>query len=216
MVSGLQRRSNQWPTWVPIALRDAPWIAGRRRRGGFPMSVPTNSSQVDRPAQLEPDDPRGYVTDHLGHPDAVLVVDETGDVRRGNQTVGVQRQYTGTAGRVENAQVAVYLAYAAPAGHTLIDRALYLPQGWVDDPDRCAAAGIPTDVGFATKPALATGMITAALDAGVTARWVAGDEVYGADPTLHRPLRTGKSAACWPSPAAGASRSARAGGGSMT
>jgi SRSO17 transposase len=134
------------------------------------------------------DDLRGYVTDHLGHPDAVLVVDETGDLKRGNQTVGVQRQYTGTAGRIENAQVAVYLAYAAPAGHTLIDRALYLPQGWVDDPDRCAAAGIPTDVGFATKPALATGMITAALDAGVTARWVAGDEVYGADPTLRSTL----------------------------
>lgn len=90
---------------------------------------------------------------------------------------------------VEKAQVAVYLASAAPAGHTLIDRALYLPQGWVDDPDRCATAGIPTDVAFATKPALATRMITAALDAGVPASWVAGDEVYGADPTLRSTLR---------------------------
>jgi SRSO17 transposase len=161
------------------------------------------------------DDLRGYVTDHLGHQDAVLVVDETGDLKRGDQTVGVQRQYTGTAGRVENAQVAVYLAYAAPAGHTLIDRALYLPQGWVDDPDRCTTAGIPADVGFATKPALATDMITAALDAGIPASWVAGDEVYGADPTLRNALeRREVGYVCWPSPATGASRSARAGGGS--
>lgn len=86
------------------------------------------------------DDLRTYVRDHLGHDDAVLVVDETGNLKRGNQAVGVQRQYNGTAGRVENAQVAVYLAYSAPAGHTLIDRALYRPQGWVDDPDYRPAA----------------------------------------------------------------------------
>jgi SRSO17 transposase len=132
------------------------------------------------------DDLREFVADHLGHPDAVLVVDETGDLKKGTHTVGVHRQYTGTAGRIENAQVAVYLAYAAPAGHTLIDRALYLPAAWSDDPARCAAAGVPTDVGFATKPALATGMIIAALDAGMPASWVAGDEVYGADPTLRQ------------------------------
>jgi SRSO17 transposase len=100
----------------------------------------------------------------------------------------VQRQYTGTAGRIENAQVAVYLAYASPGGHTLIDRALYLPAAWTGDRDRCKAAGIPDDVDFATKPALATAMITAALDSGVPASWVAGDEVYGADPTLRATL----------------------------
>jgi SRSO17 transposase len=134
------------------------------------------------------DDLRRYVVDHLGDSRAVLVVDETGDLKKGVHTVGVQRQYTGTAGRIENSQVAVYLAYAAPVGHTLIDRALYLPAAWTDDPDRCAAAGIPDDVTFATKPALATTMITAALDAGVPAGWVAGDEVYGADPTLRTTL----------------------------
>jgi SRSO17 transposase len=134
------------------------------------------------------DDLRGYVVDHLGDPEAVLVVDETGDLKKGRHTVGVQRQYTGTAGRIENAQVAVYLAYAAPRGHTLIDRALYLPQTWVDDPERRTSAGVPDDVGFATKPALATGMITAALDAGVPAGWVTGDEVYGADPSLREAL----------------------------
>jgi SRSO17 transposase len=120
----------------------------------------------------------------------VLIVDETGDVKKGTHSVGVQRQYTGTAGRVENAQVAVYLTYAAARGHALIDRALYLPRSWTDDPDRCAAAGIPTGTSFATKPALATDLITRAVQAGVPARWVAADEVYGADPRLRAQLRT--------------------------
>ena len=86
--------------------------------------------------------------------------------------MGVQRQYTGTAGRTENAQVAVYLAYAAPAGSAFIDRALYLPRSWTSDPARCRAAGIPQDTAFATKPALAKEMITRALDAGTPAAWV--------------------------------------------
>jgi len=134
------------------------------------------------------DDLRGYVVDHLGDPDAVLIVDETGDVKKGTKTVGVQRQYTGTAGRIENAQVAVYLVYAGTRGHAFIDRALYLPASWTDDPERCHAAGVPADVEFATKPALARQMITKALDAGAPARWVAGDEVYGADPALRADL----------------------------
>jgi SRSO17 transposase len=106
------------------------------------------------------DDLRGYVLEHFADPCAVLVVDETGDLKKGTATVGVQRQYTGTAGRTENAQVAVYLAYAAAAGATFIDRALYLPRSWTDDPDRCRAAGVPQDTAFATKPALAKAMIT--------------------------------------------------------
>jgi SRSO17 transposase len=134
------------------------------------------------------DDLRGYVIDHLGDPDAVLVVDETGDVKKGTQTVGVQRQYTGTAGRVENAQVAVYLTYAAADGYAFLDRTLYLPRSWADDPDRRAAAGVPPEVGFATKPALARAMIARALDAGAPASWVAGDEVYGNDPGLRADL----------------------------
>jgi len=135
------------------------------------------------------DDLRGYVVDAFGDPGAVLVVDETGDLKKGVQSVGVQRQYTGTAGRIENAQVAVFLTYAAPRGHALIDRALYLPKSWTTDLDRCAAAGVPHDVEFATKPALATAMITRAMQAGVPAAWVAGDEVYGADPVLRRTVR---------------------------
>jgi len=134
------------------------------------------------------DDVRAYVVEHLGDPEAVLVIDETGDLKKGTTTVGVQRQYTGTAGRIENAQVAVYLVYATDAGHALIDRELYLPQAWIDDPDRCRAAGVPGQVGFATKPQLATTMITRALAAGVPAAWVTGDEVYGADPKLRAEL----------------------------
>jgi SRSO17 transposase len=100
----------------------------------------------------------------------------------------VQRQYTGTAGRIENAQVAVYLAYASARGHALIDRELYLPRCWTDDPQRMIEAGVPDGIGFATKPALATGMLTRALRAGIPARWVAADEVYGADPDLRTEL----------------------------
>ena len=125
------------------------------------------------------DDLRGYVTEYLGDPDAVLVVDETGDLKKGTVTAGVQRQYTGTAGRIENAQVAVYLGYAAPAGHALIDRELYLPRSWTGDPARCRAAGIPDGTAFATKPQLARRMIERAVTAGVPFAWVAADEVYG-------------------------------------
>src|ERR1700749_5115627 len=134
------------------------------------------------------DDLRGYVLEHFADPAAVLVVDETGDLKKGTATVAVQRQYTGTAGRTENAQVAVYLAYAAPAGSAFIDRALYLPRSWTSDPDRCRAAGIPGDTAFATNPALASQMIGRALDAGTPAGWVAADEVYGQDPKLRAEL----------------------------
>jgi SRSO17 transposase len=134
------------------------------------------------------DDLRAYVVERLGEVDAVLVVDETGDLEKGAHTVGVQRQYTGTAGRIENAQVAVYLTYAGAAGHALIDRELYRPRVWADDTARRDQAGVPAEVTFATKPALATEMITRALDAGIGARWVTGDEVYGGDPKLRETL----------------------------
>jgi SRSO17 transposase len=142
------------------------------------------------------DDLRDYVVEHLSaHVEAadpvgaVLVGDETGDLKKGRHTVGVQRQYTGTAGRTENAQVAVYLVYSTGAGHAFIDRELYLPKAWTEDRDRCAAAGVPDDVGFATKPMLAARMLARALDAGLAVRWFAGDEVYGQDPNLRRQLR---------------------------
>ncbi|MCX4471328.1 IS701 family transposase [Micromonospora sp. NBC_01655] len=135
------------------------------------------------------DDVRAWLVERLGHPDGVLVVDETGFLKKGGCSVGVQRQYTGTAGRVENAQVGVFLAYVTGHGRAMIDRRLYLPQTtWCQQPQRLVAAGVPDEVGFATKPALARQMIAAALDADVPVGWVTGDEVYGADPGLRADL----------------------------
>lgn len=125
---------------------------------------------------------------HLHDERAVLVVDETGDVKKGTATVGVQRQYTGTAGRIENAQVAVYLVYAGQRGHAAVDRELYVPRSWTADPDRCRAAGLDEETAFATKPELAARMVARFLDAGQRAGWVAGDEVYGGNPKLRTVL----------------------------
>jgi hypothetical protein len=114
-------------------------------------------------------DVRDWVVSRLGEPGGILVIDETGDLKKGAATVGVQRQYTGTAGRIESSQVVVYLTYAcgqSDKGHALMDRALYLPKSWTGDVQRMAAAGVPAEVGFATKPALAQAMISDALDAG--------------------------------------------------
>jgi SRSO17 transposase len=127
------------------------------------------------------DDVRGYVVRHLGDAGGVLVIDETGFVKKGTRSAGVQRQYSGTAGRVENCQLGVFLAYAGPRGRALIDRELYLPKSWTDDRDRCREAGVPDDVQFATKPELARLMLGRALDAGVPAAWVTADEAYGKD-----------------------------------
>jgi SRSO17 transposase len=110
-------------------------------------------------------------------------------VKKGVRSVGVQRQYTGTAGRIENAQVGVFLGYASRHGHTLIDRRIYLPVSWTDDRDRCQAAGVPDEIEFATKPDLAAEMITAALDAGAPAGWAAADEAYGNSSVFRAHLR---------------------------
>ena len=122
---------------------------------------------------------RDYVFEHLGAADGVLIVDETGFLKKGEHSVGVARQYSGTAGRIENVQIGVFLAYASSKGHALIDRELYLPQSWTTDPQRLAEAGVPDDIDFATKPALATGMLTRA-----QIRVVAVDLVAGNDPNL--------------------------------
>jgi SRSO17 transposase len=136
------------------------------------------------------EDARDLTISNLGEPEAVLVIDETGDLKKGSLTVGTQRQYSGTAGRIENAQVAVYLTYASRYGHALMDRALYLPESWTGDPERLTGAGVPDDVAFATKPALAGKMIAEAIAIGTPAAWVAGDEVYGADSKLRHELHT--------------------------
>lgn len=128
---------------------------------------------------------RTYVLDYLADADAVGVLDETGFLKKGRQSVGVARQYCGTAGRVENCQIGVFLTYASAHGHTLLDRELYLPTSWTDDPDRCQRAGVPADRTFATKPELARQLLARTAADGVTLAWIAGDSVYGDD----RPLR---------------------------
>jgi SRSO17 transposase len=132
------------------------------------------------------DDLRAYVVERLGDVGAVLVVDETGFLKKGTTSVGVQRQYSGTAGKVDNCQLGVFLAYASRKGRAFIDRELYLPECWTDDPERCRAARVPEQVGFQTKPQLAQLMLERALDAGVPASWVTADEVYGGSPTLRQ------------------------------
>src|ERR687884_1716599 len=134
------------------------------------------------------DDLCSYVVAHLGDADGVLVLDETGFVKKGTKSVGVQRQYSGTAGRVENCQVGVFLGYASRKGHALIDRALYLPEGWAGDAGRRAEAGVPGGITFATRPKLGRAVLERALDAGVPCAWVTGDGVYGADHALRRAI----------------------------
>src|SRR3982751_2002380 len=126
---------------------------------------------------------RSYVVERLG-PGGVLIVDETGFIKKGTRSAGVGRQYTGTTGKIDNCQVGVFLAYATDTGRALIDRELYLPKAWTEDRERARAAGIGEDVGFATKPELARRMLGRALDAGVPAGWLTADEIYGQDKRL--------------------------------
>jgi SRSO17 transposase len=125
-----------------------------------------------------------YLIEHLGAPQGIVVIDETGFLKKGRHSAGVARQYSGTAGRIENCQIGVFLAYASARGHALLDRALYLPKEWTNDRPRCARADIPETQPFATKPALARGMLERAFTAGLPAAWVTGDSVYGDDRRL--------------------------------
>jgi SRSO17 transposase len=134
------------------------------------------------------DQVRAYVLEALGDPDGVLVVDETGFVKKGLHSVGVARQYSGTAGRIESCQVGVFLAYASRFGQALIDRRLYLPESWAGDAERRAQASVPAEVSFATKPAIARDLVAAALEAGAPCAFVLADALYGSDTQLRRML----------------------------
>jgi SRSO17 transposase len=138
-------------------------------------------ARADWDADAARDDLLGYVWEHLGHPGGVLVVDETGFLKKGTKSCGVARQYSGTAGRIENCQIGVFLGYASKNGRALVDRALYLPKEWAGDTDRRDEAGVPEGVAFATKIVLARRMIDRAVAAGLGARWVTADAVYGSD-----------------------------------
>jgi SRSO17 transposase len=164
-------------------------VAGLERKNGWTLAeqagevCPDGMQRLLRRADWDVDgvrdDLRDYVVEHLGEADGVLILDETGFLKKGRRSAGVQRQYSGTAGRVENCQIGVFLTYASSLGHALIDRELYLPESWTGDRDRCRAAGVPDEVEFATKPQQAVGLLARAFNAGVPFAWVTGDEVYG-------------------------------------
>lgn len=164
-------------------------VAGLERKNGWTLAeqagerAPDGMQRLLRWADWDidgvRDDVRDHVVEHLGERGGVLILDDTGFVKKGTKSAGVQRQYSGTAGRVENCQIGVFLAYATDRGHALIDRELYLPETWTGDRDRARAAGIPDEVGFATKPRLGMAMLERAITAGVRFSWVTADEAYG-------------------------------------
>jgi SRSO17 transposase len=164
-------------------------VAGLERKNGWTLAErageagPDGMQRLLRRADWDVDgvrdDVRAYVVEHLGDRAGVLIVDDTGFLKKGTRSAGVQRQYSGTAGRTENCQIGTFLAYASDVGHALIDRELYLPESWTADRDRCRAAGVPDEVEFATKPRQAMAMLARTFAAGVPFAWVTADEAYG-------------------------------------
>ena len=184
------RREVRWRAWAyirgllgPIERKNG-WQLAEVNGEATPYGVQHLLGRAIWDADALRNDLRPYVVEHLGTPQGVLVVDETGFIKKGQRSAGVARQYSGTAGRVENCQIGVFLTYATPQGHLLLDRDLYLPQEWTRDKARCEAAGIPDERSFATKPQLAQQMLRRAFDGGVPAAWVTGDSVYGDNRSL--------------------------------
>jgi len=134
------------------------------------------------------DDLRNHAVEHLGQPDGIFIVDEIGFLKKGSKSAGVSRQYCGTAGRIENCQIGVFLAYQTSRGCVFLDRRLYLPEVWTNDSTCCREAGIPENITFATKPELARQMIRDAVQSGVPAQWVTADTVYGGDSKFRQML----------------------------
>jgi SRSO17 transposase len=165
---------------APVERKNGWQLAEHLGEAG-PQGVQRLLNAADWDAEAVRDDLIAFVIERLGDSDGVLIVDETGFLKKGTKSVGVQRQYSGTAGRRENQQIGVFLAYAAPQGTTLLDRALYLPEGWAADADRRAEAGVPETITFATKGELARRMLARAFAAAVPAAWVVGDTIYGGD-----------------------------------
>jgi SRSO17 transposase len=168
---------------APLERRNG-WTLAEQAGDGSPdgMQALLCSPCWDRDAVR--DDVRDYVVEAIGDPGGVLIADETGFVKKGRRSAGVQRQYSGTAGRVENCQLGTFLCYATGRGRALIDRELYLPVSWTDDRDRCRAAAVPDNVEFATKPQQARAMLERAIAAGVPFAWFTADEAYGQNPGL--------------------------------
>jgi SRSO17 transposase len=175
-------------------------LAPVERKNGWQIAEAAGDATPDRTQRLlyradwdadtARDRVQGFVAETFGDPDGIGVVDETGILKKGAGSVGVQRQYSGTAGKVENCQIATVLTYASLKGHTFLDRRLYLPEGWCADAPRRAKAQIPPEVTFQTKPEQALAMLEGAWARGVPMRWVTGDEVYGDSPRLREAIRT--------------------------
>src|SRR6201994_55849 len=151
-----------------------------------PDGVQDFPSRVHWDAEAVRNDLHAYVVQHLGDPDGVLILDEAGFLTKGTKSAGVQRQYSGTAGRIENCQIGVFLGYATRHGQALVDRALDLPADWAEDEDRRREARIPAEIAFATKPKLGLAMLERARQAGIPFAWITGDSVYGADHQIRR------------------------------
>jgi SRSO17 transposase len=182
-----------WGLLSPVERKNG-WQLAEAAGDRTPYATQHLLGRADWDPELVRNDLRTYVLEHLADPAAVLVVDETGVLKKGTHSAGVAKQYCGTVGKLENCQVGVYLAYASPRGVAFVDRALYLPEDWTDDRPRCRAAGIPDDVAFATKPELARRLLARARAAGVPAAWVTADSVYGDDRRLRMGLEAQEQA----------------------
>jgi len=161
------------------------WQLAEQSGERHPRGVQRLLDEAEWDADEVRDELRRYVVDHLGQPSGILIVDETGFLKKGTKSAGVARQYSGTAGRRENQQIGVFLAYASEQGCAFIDRELYVPQEWFDAPSRCQEAGIPATRTFATKPQLAQQMLARAFATAVPAQWVVGDCIYGSEELRH-------------------------------
>lgn len=162
------------------------WQLAEQAREATPYGMQRLLSQAVWDEDGVRDEVRAFALSHLGTSQAIVAIDETSFPKRGDQSAGVKKQYCGTTGQLQNCQVGVFLSYITPLGHTLIDRELYLPQDWTDDPARCRRAGIPDSISFSTKPDLAIAMLERLHQAGVALDWVVADSVYGG----HLELRT--------------------------
>jgi SRSO17 transposase len=164
----------------PVERKNS-WQIAEQAGDPAPYAVQHLLGRAQWSADAVRDDLRSYVVEHLAHSDGVLILDETGFLKKGSKSAGVARQYSGTAGRIENCQIGVFLVYASSKGRTFLDRELYLPKAWTEDAQRCKAAAIPEEVKFATKLQLGRRMLHRAFAADVKAKWVCGDSVYGND-----------------------------------
>jgi SRSO17 transposase len=182
-----------WGLLSPVERKNG-WQLAEVVGDRTPYAIQHLLGRADWDPDVVRDDLRAYVVEQFGDPQAILVLDETGVVKKGSASAGVAKQYTGSVGKIENAQVGVFLAYASPQGVAFLDRALYLPEAWTDDPARSRAAGIPDTVAFATKPELARQMLERTQAARVPAAWVTADSVYGDDRRLRMWLEANEQA----------------------